>query len=585
MKDQVLMSVPYSPPPAPRTTEADGVLMSKPYSPPPNAVAPPAPGAEAAASPEDLALGTIRPASAVLSAQEKRDWTQLVPAYAVSLVVHFLLLILFLKVSVVGTAPELSSALEEQVIETKVDDPKAEDLTNVEVGIDPEVPTNYNVARIEEVSVPGPVNPNEAIGIVGAPEGPPATLPPPPGMGNGQGGGHDGGTGTANPFGAPGGLPGGIKLVPGGFGGRSGSTREQMLREGGGNTRSEAAVALGLLWLSLHQGPHGNWSLQGFAKDARCNCTNSPSCGANDIAATAFGLLPFLGAGESHRGTGKNSRYGKIIERGLRYLIANQNAQGSFSGDMYAQGLASIAVCEAYGVSSDPMLKGPAQRAINFIAEAQNPTGGWDYSPKGPTPDMSIGAWHIMALKSGQMSGLVVPRATLQQANRWLDQWAGDNYGSIYGYRQPNARQPDEGGASPQTMVAAGLLCRMYLGWGPNNPGLAKSVGWFMQPINMPLKANRRHMYYWYYATQVLHHMGGPPWQKWNANMRDLLIEEQDQGRDPRTSHQKGSWDPTPDWWCAYGGRIMVTSMSLLTLEVYYRHLPLYRREQGGFKD
>ena len=28
----------------------------------------------------------------------------------------------------------------------------------------------------------------------------------------------------------------------------------------------------------------------------------------------------------------------------------------------------------------------------------------------------------------------------------------------------------------------------------------------------------------------------------------------------------------------------MSTSLSLLTLEVYYRHLPLYRRDLGGMK-
>jgi hypothetical protein len=29
----------------------------------------------------------------------------------------------------------------------------------------------------------------------------------------------------------------------------------------------------------------------------------------------------------------------------------------------------------------------------------------------------------------------------------------------------------------------------------------------------------------------------------------------------------------------------MVTSLSLLTLEIYYRHLPLYRRDLGTMKD
>ncbi len=33
------------------------------------------------------------------------------------------------------------------------------------------------------------------------------------------------------------------------------------------------------------------------------------------------------------------------------------------------------------------------------------------------------------------------------------------------------------------------------------------------------------------------------------------------------------------------GGRIMMTSLNLLTLEVYYRYLPLYYRDAGYGKD
>ena len=41
-----------------------------------------------------------------------------------------------------------------------------------------------------------------------------------------------------------------------------------------------------------------------------------------------------------------------------------------------------------------------------------------------------------------------------------------------------------------------------------------------------------------------------------------------------------GSWDPdkpAKDAWAEPGGRLMVTSLSALTLEVYYRYLPLYK--------
>jgi hypothetical protein len=40
-----------------------------------------------------------------------------------------------------------------------------------------------------------------------------------------------------------------------------------------------------------------------------------------------------------------------------------------------------------------------------------------------------------------------------------------------------------------------------------------------------------------------------------------------------------GSWDPlgtVPDKWGPHGGRIYVTALNLLSLEVNYRHLPIY---------
>ena len=65
----------------------------------------------------------------------------------------------------------------------------------------------------------------------------------------------------------------------------------------------------------------------------------------------------------------------------------------------------------------------------------------------------------------------------------------------------------------------------------------------------------------------------GPDWQKWNAVMRQLLPEHQE-----KTGAERGSWDPNGDRWGDAGGRLYVTCLSLYTLEVYYRHLPIYRK-------
>jgi hypothetical protein len=69
-----------------------------------------------------------------------------------------------------------------------------------------------------------------------------------------------------------------------------------------------------------------------------------------------------------------------------------------------------------------------------------------------------------------------------------------------------------------------------------------------------------------------MHHYGGSEWESWNHQMRDVLVESQfDSG------HEAGSWSPQGDHSEA-GGRIFMTSLAACTLEVYYRHLPVFRK-------
>jgi hypothetical protein len=233
-------------------------------------------------------------------------------------------------------------------------------------------------------------------------------------------------------------------------------------------------------------------------------------------------------------------------------------------------------MCEAYGMTSDPRLKLSAQRAVNFIASAQDPSGGgWRYAPR-RAGDTSVTGWQLMALKSGHMAGLAVPRKTLQLAERFLGSVESSSKGG-YKYLPTDEKES-------VTMTAVALLCRQYSGVGPRNPALLAGV--------QKLKAvppGRGNLYYEYYATQVMHHMQGDAWRFWNlgpdgrgrGGMRDTLIAKQDAGAAPRRDHQGGSWAPGAD-----GGRVMSTSLSLLCLEVYYRHLPLYRtRELGVMKE
>jgi hypothetical protein len=513
-----------------------------------------------------------------------------VPAWIISGAVHAVILAVFLLFGVaLGIAhdpePEGDYLANAQVRELET----PEDITNPDWGPDPNLGINFKGLPVGDVSVSGIPDPTQLPGLPdGLEEAARMNVPPPPGFGDGNGGGMKGVPGNGPLRDQPGGGNGSHIAI--GFKGRVGITRE-MVEAAGGNPKSEAAVARGLLWLALHQADDGRWSLDSFhqhahdkigpgAKSFTDSCDGQGARGY-DVAATAFGLLPFLGAGKTHKpapdGTKETYNYTKTVEAGLKYLLSKQGKDGEFPGGMYSHGLATICVCEAYGLTSDPVLKAPAQHAIDFIVKAQDPTGGgWRYAPR-QAGDTSVVGWQVMALKSGQMAGLSVPVATLKGAEKWLENNQSADYGD-YGYiGAPNTTKD-----SPATaMTAVGLLCRQYLGWSPRHVGLLNGVS----RLKKVQPGATNNMYYYYYATQVMHHMGGEAWEGWNPKMRDQLIEKQDQGNTPGKPHQVGSWDPKGEVHGPVGGRVMITSLSLLTLEVYYRHLPLYRRDMGLMKE
>jgi hypothetical protein len=267
-------------------------------------------------------------------------------------------------------------------------------------------------------------------------------------------------------------------------------------------------------------------------------------------------LLPFLGAGHTHQ----SGEFRETVEKGLYYLtsrmIETRHGGDMQEGTMYAQGLATIALCECYAMTGDAALRPPAQSAIDFIVHAQHPAGGWRYLPGQPGDTTSLG-WQLMALKSGQLSGLRTPSPTFHGASNFLDS-VQTSSGAEYGYQRPD-RDP--------TMTAIGLLCRMYLGWPRKTPALARGVN--VLSARGPSPAN---MYYNYYATQVLHHYEGSQWLKWNEALREHLLRTQVQ-----TGHESGSWY-FEDTHTKTAGRLYNTAMAVMILEVYYRHMPLYNR-------
>lgn len=353
--------------------------------------------------------------------------------------------------------------------------------------------------------------------------------------------------------------------------GRTQAARAALVQKFGGNSASEAAVASGLKWLAEHQLADGSWSFDhSQAPKCRGQCSQSGNMAECRTGATGLALLAFLGGGHTHHkgdytaqvkgGLEALAKRGRLTPEG--FDLRGDLAEGHRHAAFYAHGIATIALCEAVALTRDPRYRPLAQGAVNFIINNQDPKGGgWRYEPR-QAGDTSVVGWQVMALKSGQNARLKVPPLAFKGAELFLNsvQSAG---GSQYAYQDPKAPTP--------AMTSVGLLCRMYLGWDRHTKALQEGIAYLDR--TKPLSDN---MYYNYYATQVLHHWGGEEWIRWNEVMRDRLVVTQHQRA---AGHLAGSWD-VADHHGGAGGRLYMTCLAVMTLEVYYRHLPLYQREQ-----
>ena len=335
----------------------------------------------------------------------------------------------------------------------------------------------------------------------------------------------------------------------------------------GSNAGTERALTEGLRWLVKQQlkpgpktGPNaGLWSLQGPYRDGG-NVENVE-------AATAMALIAFQGDGHTHK-SGPNDEFAPVVAKAWDALLKRQSDDGRFFNDvmpqhqLYTQALCTIAICELYGMTKDERFHKPAQRAVDYCVQIQGSNGGWKYAP-GEPGDMSVTGWFVMALQSARMAGLEVPSDVFIRIEEFLETVSREN-GSRYAYM---------GQDGPKlALTAEGLLCRQYLGWKRDDPRLQTGVEYLLN--NLPdWRYEERNVYYWYYATQVCHHMEGSDWRIWNDVIKVMLPEHQEQ-----RGKEQGSWDPDGDRWGGSGGRLYVTCLSLYILEVYHRHLPIYQQ-------
>lgn len=350
---------------------------------------------------------------------------------------------------------------------------------------------------------------------------------------------------------------------------RSDAGRKAMLQKFGGSAASENAVQLGLEWLLSVQHPQGYWDFVSVGPAGSAGTVNNP------IGGTAYALLPFLAAGQTH----KEGSYQKQVGAGLAYLASvGVNAPAGYdlrgmlnkqSKDKepneayYVHGAATLALCEAYGMTNDRRLKKAAEGAVKFIVNSQDPRGGgWRYNPH-DAGSTSVTAIQVMALVAAKKAGIKVPDATFKGVMHYLDSVQVDGEGR-YGYEINKKKYTG-------AVTAMALLCRIYCGWGRNDGDMRAGIAL------LDKAGPYDNLYSLYFATQVMKNWGGAEWERWNTRFsNDLVAQQETEGP------AKGSWKPrTGAIHAKQGGRLLTTALATLTLQVYYRYKPLLPEENG----
>ncbi|MCY3003352.1 MAG: hypothetical protein NTV21_16275 [Planctomycetota bacterium] len=362
---------------------------------------------------------------------------------------------------------------------------------------------------------------------------------------------------------------------------RFGAEKEIALREHGGSQETERAVANGLRYLASRQRRDGAWG----ALDDRSDKYRDVRVGKTGLA-----LLAFLGAGHVPGGT---TEHAAVVERAVRWLVAQQDAASGHFGDSeaYGHGIATYALAECFALTRDPALREPIERAVERIlseqftaGDARN-VGGWSYFYADGAvfdrwPRASITAWQVMALESARLGGIAVPDEAFDSAHTFLrGAWDADLGRFRYSHdpvrlRSGYATLP---GSTPAALFALSLLGEDLASgqWAEavDFIGACAPDAYRWEGEDAFVERAAGNLYFWYYGSLALLRRGGDAWERWNVALKESL---------PPAQAPDGSWAPL-DVYARYAGdderdRVYSTAMCVLSLEVYYRYFtPLLR--------
>jgi hypothetical protein len=311
------------------------------------------------------------------------------------------------------------------------------------------------------------------------------------------------------------------------------------------------AIERGLEYLAAQQAKDGSWSL---------NRAPTRTGGSGHVGITALAGIAMMANGNVP-GRGK---YGENVLEAAEFIVKHCDKTTGYinagNSRMYSHGFATLFLAEVYGMTKPEYLRPPVSReevrgalvrAVKLIEGAQNPQGGWRYTPSPIDADISVTICQIMALRSARNVGVNVNPRTIARGIKYVKDCQNGDGGFSYIAHQR--------GGSGFARTAAGV-CSLYYAGSYEGKEIERGLDYMHRGR---ARATGFHYFYGhYYAAQAMHQAGGKYWDKYYPAIRDELVKSQ---------RRDGSWQKSQ-------GPHYGTSMAVIVLSVPNEYLPIFER-------
>jgi hypothetical protein len=255
------------------------------------------------------------------------------------------------------------------------------------------------------------------------------------------------------------------------------------------------------------------------------------------------------------------------VRRAVDYLLAASDpVTGLIGGQemgrpMFGHGYAMLFLAQVYGSEGDADLRKrireTLQKAVELSVKAQNPWGGWYYTPTTENDEGAVTITQIQGLRACADAGIAVPPKSIDGAIGYIKKSVNPDGGIAYRASAPGESRP---------AITCAALAVLYSAGQYESELVKKALAYAMDNVPMTGVTARGGGHFFYahlYLSQVMYIRGGEEWKQYFEPIRNWLLTAQ---------NPDGSWEGD------YIGPTYGTAIALLILQLPYGTLPVAQR-------